>query len=122
MEELWFNVQVAGKQASGDSATDKRQQTSNAAVITGVCGFFKDRQSPLDDLLNKILSSRESAGNRSLQDQFSVLVDALIEGLIDAATSIDSVRRFKDIFSIYHLVNIATRILSMSSRRSTSLL
>lgn len=91
IEELWFSPQTSVKQVDTNPANLKRQQTATVSVIIGVCGYFKDRQSPLDDLLNKILSSKDGSENSLLQNRFSELVDALIDGLIDGATAINSV-------------------------------
>lgn len=93
MEELWFGLQASGKQVDGNSSIHKRQQLSAVSVIMGVCGNFKDRQSPLDDLLSKISSSKAESESSSLHNQFAELVDAMIDGLIDASATVHSVCR-----------------------------
>lgn len=58
---------------------------AKVSVIMGVCGNFKDRQSPLEDMLSKVVSSKEGADVSALHERYSELCDAMIDGLVDAS-------------------------------------
>lgn len=61
---------------------------ANVSVIMGVCGNFKDRQSPLEDMLSKIVAGKEGADVTALHDRYAQLCDAMIDGLVDASDSV----------------------------------
>lgn len=86
VEELWFtpsmlNV-VKPKQplASPSKPREDSDYTSKAVVIMAVCAHFKDRQSPLEDILHKIMSAKDS-GDVSIC--YSKICEKLIDGLLD---------------------------------------
>ena len=72
IEELWFPL------VSSDQDT-----LNTAAVIMSVSGYFKDRQSPLEDVLSKIVSEKDGGDTHSLRARFTSVFDAMIDGLID---------------------------------------
>ena len=65
LEELWFSVPQASAikiktQSSSTSTESKAQLLAKVSVIMGVSGSFRDRQSPLEDVLHKIVSNAEN--------------------------------------------------------------
>ena len=55
------------------------------SVIMGVAGNFKDRLSPLEDLLRTILSATEDTDQSGVLTQYVELCDTMIDGLVDAS-------------------------------------
>lgn len=51
----------------------------------GVSGNFRDRQSPLEQVLSKIVSGKEGAEVSALHDNYSEICDTMIDGLVDAS-------------------------------------
>lgn len=58
---------------------------TKVSVIMSVCGNFKDRQSPLEDMLNKIVLGKEGADLSALHSRYGEICDAMIDGLVDAS-------------------------------------
>ena len=87
LEELWFSsVGDVPLQASNISALSERGRLlSKVTVIMAVCGNFKDRQSPLDDVLHKIASVKDGAEANMLLARFGEIVEIMIDGLVDAS-------------------------------------
>ncbi|KAF9220470.1 hypothetical protein BS17DRAFT_739205 [Gyrodon lividus] len=92
MEEIWFqNVssQVVTLKSrpppSSVNTQDKASLLSKVSVIMGVSAYFKDRQSPLEDLLHKIMSSQSSADTPFMHARYSEICETLIDGLVDAS-------------------------------------
>ena len=88
-EELWFSNPLG--QAAPNSKTRLSSQPQNKAplldkvsVIMGVSVFFKDRQSPLEDLLHKIISNQNPNDLPLMRARYSDICEALIDGLVDA--------------------------------------
>lgn len=84
MEELWFPDIGTTVQKSSNEA-DKSQLTAKVTVIMGVAAHFKDRQSPLEDLLHKTMSARDASGASYLHQRYSEICETLIDGLVDAS-------------------------------------
>ena len=89
VEELWFQntpSQIApskGKPPSSSNTLDKKTALlSKVSVIMGVSAYFKDKQSPLEDLLHKIMSSQGPADTAL---KYSEICETLIDGLVDAS-------------------------------------
>ena len=65
IEELWFPPQplasaMKGRSAApGNNAHDNTALLSKVSVIMGTSAQFKDRQSPLEDVLHKIMREKE---------------------------------------------------------------
>lgn len=92
VEELWFqnsSPQVLSHKARSLSSStqnpDKAPLLSKVTVIMGVSASFKDRQSPLEDLLHKIISSQNSNELSFMRTRYSEMCEALIDGLVDAS-------------------------------------
>lgn len=88
-EELWFSNSLG--QAAPNSKSRLSSQPQNKAplldkvsVIMGVSVFFKDRQSPLEDLLHKIISNQNANDLPLMRARYSEICEALIDGLVDA--------------------------------------
>ncbi|KAH8077046.1 hypothetical protein BXZ70DRAFT_709469 [Cristinia sonorae] len=84
VEELWFH--------DGSSTASSRRATANhnksalltkVAIIMGVSATFKDRQSPLEDLLHQIMAGKNADETSSLHLRYSEICEALIDGLVD---------------------------------------
>ena len=88
MEELWFSVTQSsayrGHSFSG-SPESRGQLLAKVSVLMGVSGNFRDRQSPLEDVLYKIVSNAENAVALNLKEQYTDLCDLMIDGLLDAS-------------------------------------
>ncbi|KAG2144172.1 uncharacterized protein EDB93DRAFT_1154179 [Suillus bovinus] len=91
VEELWF--QAASQNGlpknrpvlSSGLSQDKGPLLSKVSVIMGVSANFKDRQSPLEDMLHKVISSQEDASASYLRGNYSEICEVLIDGLVDAS-------------------------------------
>ncbi|KAI0317644.1 hypothetical protein OF83DRAFT_1120276 [Amylostereum chailletii] len=90
VEELWFPAPttVSQKPRSTSSITndDKTQLLEKVAIIMGVAANFnhKDRQSPLEDLLHKIIATKDGTEAQNLYGRYAEICEALIDGLVDA--------------------------------------
>ncbi|KIJ60270.1 hypothetical protein HYDPIDRAFT_32393 [Hydnomerulius pinastri MD-312] len=92
MEELWFqnpSSQLVSTKSrlppSSSQAQDKASLLSKVSVIMGVSAYFKDRQSPLEDLLHKIMSSQSPTDTPFMHARYSEICETLIDGLVDAS-------------------------------------
>ncbi|CCM06130.1 uncharacterized protein FIBRA_08379 [Fibroporia radiculosa] len=86
MEELWFQSALATVLRGRNTAmiSDKPQLLSKVTIIMGVAGHFKDRQSPLEDLLHHIMADKEGPDASGLHERYAEICETLIEGLVDA--------------------------------------
>ncbi|RDB15317.1 Protein rad9 [Hypsizygus marmoreus] len=92
IEELWFPITVALPSAmksrattSSTNAHDKAPLLSKVAVIMGTSANFKDRQSPLEDLLHKVMVEKSGHDATSLHARYAEICETLIDGLVDAS-------------------------------------
>ncbi|KAI0051083.1 hypothetical protein FA95DRAFT_1554896 [Auriscalpium vulgare] len=92
IEELWFqpttNAAPSQRNRSttgADAQTDKAQLLTKVSVIMGVTSNFKDRQSPLEDVLHKIMAHKEGTEAADLHQRYGEICEALIDGLVDAS-------------------------------------
>ena len=81
MEELWFLETL--QKASSD--LDKAQLTAKVSIIMGVAAYFKDRQSPLEDLLHKAMLEKDTSSAVTLHQRYAEICETLIDGLVDAS-------------------------------------
>lgn len=89
IEELWFpstiSVPVATRNRSTSANfTDKNAVLAKVTVIMGAAAHFKDRQSPLEDLLHKIMAEKSDSEVAALHGRYSEICETLIDGLVDA--------------------------------------
>ncbi|PCH40319.1 hypothetical protein WOLCODRAFT_67627 [Wolfiporia cocos MD-104 SS10] len=87
MEELWFqdSALITLKAKTAGTMQDKSELLSKVTVIMGVSGFFKDRHSPLEDLLHQVIASKEGNEASMLHKRYAEICEALIDGLVDAS-------------------------------------
>jgi cohesin loading factor subunit SCC2 len=92
MEELWFPstsvLPSALKSRPGAPTTnahDKGPLLTKVAVIMGTSANFKDRQSPLEDMLHKIMADKNGHDATSLHARYAEICETLIDGLVDAS-------------------------------------
>jgi cohesin loading factor subunit SCC2 len=92
LEELWFlsptsqpALQKLRNSVHGPDQHDKTQLLNKVSVIMGVAASFRDRQSPLEDVLHKIMASKEDSDTSQLHARYSEICEALIDGLVDAS-------------------------------------
>lgn len=83
IEELWFPATAVTK--SKTHSKDKGPLLAKVAVIMGVSGNFKDRQSPLEDILHKIISEKEGNDAQTIHTHYTEICETLIDGLVDAS-------------------------------------
>ncbi|TFK69516.1 protein rad9 [Pluteus cervinus] len=89
VEELWFSSASVTSTASRGRAIpvpsqqDKSALLSKVEVIMGTAANFKDRQSPLEDLLHKIMTDKQGTDREDLHARYSEICEALIDGLVD---------------------------------------
>ena len=100
LEELWFSsvmsqpaLQKLRGGGQGPGLDDKVQLLNKVSVIMGVAANFRDRQSPLEDVLHKIMASKEGAETGQLHERYGEICEALIDGLVDASELPGFVRR-----------------------------
>jgi cohesin loading factor subunit SCC2 len=91
IEELWFppfplaSALKARTAAPANNSHDKTALLSKVAVIMGTSANFKDRQSPLEDILHKIMADKDGNEASSLHSRYAEICEALIDGLVDAS-------------------------------------
>ena len=102
LEELWFSSvmsqpalqKLRGGGHGGAVLDDKVQLLNKVSIIMGVAANFRDRQSPLEDVLHKIMASKEDAETGQLHARYSEICETLIDGLVDASELPGFVRNF----------------------------
>lgn len=91
IEELWFpplplaSALKTRTAAPAGNSHDKTALLSKVAVIMGTSANFKDRQSPLEDILHKIMADKDGSEASSLHARYAEICEALIDGLVDAS-------------------------------------
>jgi len=91
VEELWFQatsqsgVPKTRSAAQSGPGQNKGSLLSKVSVIMGVSANFKDRQSPLEDMLHKIISNQDTASASRLRNSYFEICEVLIDGLVDAS-------------------------------------
>ncbi|KZP26313.1 hypothetical protein FIBSPDRAFT_1040859 [Athelia psychrophila] len=90
LEELWFQSTampasaMKGRSAITHNPDDKSPLLAKVAVIMGVSLNFKDRQSPLEDVLHKIMVDKDTDSTK-LRASYAEVCETLIDGLVDAS-------------------------------------
>lgn len=91
MEELWFQNPMAPftsqktRTAAQTTPHDKAPLLTKVTIIMGVSANFKDRQSPLEDMLHKIMADKETSEAAALHARYAEICETLIDGLVDAS-------------------------------------
>ncbi|RPD54662.1 hypothetical protein L226DRAFT_613702 [Lentinus tigrinus ALCF2SS1-7] len=84
MEELWF-MHTPSAPKSGAGSQDKSELLTKVAIIMGVAAQFNDRQSPLEDLLHRIMADKSDNERTQLHQRYVEVCETLIDGLVDAS-------------------------------------
>lgn len=82
LEELWFHDTSTTGQKRERS---KGEASSTVAVIMGVLASFGERQSPLEDILHKMMLEKQESDIAFLRSRYIEICDTLIDGLVDAS-------------------------------------
>jgi cohesin loading factor subunit SCC2 len=85
IEELWFPPNSLASSKSKSASHDKGPLLSKVAVIMGTSGNFKDRQSPLEDILHKMIRDKNEHDAALLHKHYTEVCEILIDGLVDAS-------------------------------------
>ncbi|KAG5653655.1 hypothetical protein H0H81_011615 [Sphagnurus paluster] len=92
IEELWFPSAVAPLPTSKSRTSmtpsgiqENAPLLAKVSVIMGTSANFKDRQSPLEDLLHKIMAEKSGTEATSLHARYTEICETLIDGLVDAS-------------------------------------
>jgi len=107
IEELWFHEAsspLAQKSRSSEtpgSSMDKIELLKKVCIIMGVSANFKDRQSPLEDILHKIMVGKEGSETSDLHDRYGEICEILIDGLVDASDLPGFVRVLNHRYALY---------------------
>lgn len=92
VEELWFRDAESSapsqrnRQQSGPGRnSEKSDLLAKVTVIMGVSANFKDRQSPVEDLLHQIMDGKDANEMSTLHARYVEICQTLIDGLVDAS-------------------------------------
>ena len=86
IEELWFLNGPSSAPKAVAAAQDKSELLSKVAIIMGVAAQFnKDRQSPLEDVLHRIMADKSESDRPALHQRYVEICEVLIDGLVDAS-------------------------------------
>ncbi|KAI0734724.1 hypothetical protein C8Q72DRAFT_321316 [Fomitopsis betulina] len=85
MEELWFGSALHKSKNGSSQAMDRVELQAKAAIIMGVASHFKDRQSPLEDMLHDIMNSKDSVDASLVHSRYADICSVLVDGLVDAS-------------------------------------
>ncbi|KAF8607050.1 hypothetical protein BDV93DRAFT_436800 [Ceratobasidium sp. AG-I] len=117
IEELWFsdvNETNAGRRgAARDTNAASNQMTSKISVIMGVNANFRDRQSPLEDMLHEIIAKKSDKDAGPIVQRYVDVCDALTDSLVDAQEipgfSVVNCIRTVHVFTAAHPTVMSTR-------------
>ncbi|OCH92592.1 hypothetical protein OBBRIDRAFT_791042 [Obba rivulosa] len=88
VEELWFQsgaVSSSQRAKTSDAPHEKTPLLLKVSVIMGVSSHFRDRHSPLEDMLHQIISDKDGAEAAVLHSRYAEICETLIDGLVDAS-------------------------------------
>ncbi|EMD39745.1 hypothetical protein CERSUDRAFT_150412 [Gelatoporia subvermispora B] len=131
VEELWFQGGIttsSQRVKTADTSHEKTQLLSKVSIMMGVSSHFRDRHSPLEDLLHQIISDKDGAEAAALHSRYAEICEALIDGLVDASdlpgfTVVNCVRTIHLFTSAYPAVlsgsNAATLLPYLKNATST---
>lgn len=92
VEELWFRdgesiatSQRTRTQSGPQRTSEKSDLLAKVTVIMGVASNFKDRQSPVEDLLHQIMDGKDANEMSTLHSRYVEICQTLIDGLVDAS-------------------------------------
>lgn len=82
VEELWFMTPTA---TTRGASQDKSDLLNKVAIIMGVAAKFRGGQSPLEDLLHRIMADKDENDRAALHQRYVEVCETLIDGLVDAS-------------------------------------
>ncbi|KAI0078215.1 ARM repeat-containing protein [Panus rudis PR-1116 ss-1] len=88
LEELWFAEDSSSQVSKGKGSShnqDKSEHLARVSVIMGVASSFKDRQSPVEELLHHIIDGKDANETSRLHARYAEVCETLIDGLVDAS-------------------------------------
>ncbi|KZT64240.1 hypothetical protein DAEQUDRAFT_747522 [Daedalea quercina L-15889] len=85
IEELWFGSTPQRSKSNSIQAMDRADLQAKATIIMGVAGHFKDRQSPMEDMLHDIMNGKNSEDASLVTSRYAEICGVLIDGLVDAS-------------------------------------
>ena len=100
IEELWFppstlpSAMKNRPHTTTSNSHDKTTLLTKVSVIMGTAANFKDRQSPLEDVLHRIMAGKDGHERISLHARYGEICETLIDGLVDASDLPGFVSRF----------------------------
>ncbi|CAE6533842.1 unnamed protein product [Rhizoctonia solani] len=118
IEELWFSdTNESGSNKRGvnreTGAPTNGYMTSKISVIMGVNANFRDRHSPLEDMLHEIISRKSDKDSGSIVQQYVDVCDSLTDSLVDAQEvpgfSVVNCIRTVHVFTAAHPTVMSTR-------------
>ncbi|GJJ15616.1 hypothetical protein Clacol_009894 [Clathrus columnatus] len=92
VEDIWFGTAIDGQETSPSKSVnrvlvspthERAQLLSKVSVIMGVSSQFRDRQSPLEDLLHRVIADKEGKEAQSLHLRYMEIGNTLIDCLVD---------------------------------------
>jgi cohesin loading factor subunit SCC2 len=82
LEELWFAQVAPGpRKALPDSQAELH---AKVATVMGVATHFRERGSPVEDMLHRIAAGKTGPEAEEVSRQYAEVCGALIDGLVDA--------------------------------------
>ncbi|CAE6432892.1 unnamed protein product [Rhizoctonia solani] len=118
IEELWFSdnhESSSGKRGANreTGASANGYMTTKISVIMGVNANFRDRHSPLEDMLHEIISRKGDKDSGPIVQQYVDVCDALTDSLVDAQEipgfSVVNCIRTVHVFTAAHPTVMSTR-------------
>ncbi|QRW20097.1 proline-rich protein Rad9 protein [Rhizoctonia solani] len=118
IEELWFcdiPESNSGKRVNSreTGTSTSRSMTGKISVIMGVNANFRDRHSPLEDMLHEIISRKNDRDSSAIVRQYVDVCDALTDSLVDAQEipgfSVVNCIRTVHVFTAAHPTVMSTR-------------
>jgi cohesin loading factor subunit SCC2 len=90
LEDLWFQNGLSMSNSSFKAPAmsnlrDNDVLQAKVAVVMGVSAHFKDRQSPLENMLYQIIADRDGEDATFLHARYAEICGVLIDGLVDAS-------------------------------------
>ena len=82
LEELWFHDPPA---TGPKRDRGKLEASSTVSTIMGVLEGFRERQSPMEDILHKMMFEKQESDIAFLRSRYAEICDMLIDGLVDAS-------------------------------------
>ncbi|KAF8507524.1 hypothetical protein BU17DRAFT_57352 [Hysterangium stoloniferum] len=89
IEDIWFgdsqgqDIPKASGRSISSPLNERSQLLSKVSVIMGVSSQFRDRQSPLEELLHKVIVDKDGKESQSIHNRYIEIGNVLIDCLVD---------------------------------------